>query len=175
MSARVKTKTQRQKRQRSPLIVFLLLLWSLALGWGLASGERVAAIGTVDPVTSSQKLGQELYLENCATCHIALPPAVLPTETWRQLLQDPQHYGVELTLLVDPPRLIVWNYLRSFSRLQSKEEEVPYRVAQSRFFKALHPRVKLPTPVNASSCVTCHPGAAEYNFRQLTPEWENSP
>lgn len=176
MSPRVNTSTQRQKRRRSPLLLFLLpLLWSVALGWGLAIAPQVAAIGTTDPVTGSQKLGQELYLENCATCHIALPPAVLPAETWRQLLQDPQHYGTELTLLVDPPRLLVWNYLRAFSRLQSKEEEVPYRVAQSRFFKALHPRVKLPAPATASSCVTCHPGAAEYNFRELTAEWQNSP
>ncbi|HIK26827.1 MAG: diheme cytochrome c [Oscillatoriaceae bacterium SKW80] len=175
MSQKVKTKIKRQKRLQALLILFGLLLWSLILAWGLTNNERAKALGTVDPVTSSQKLGQELYIENCATCHIALPPAVLPTETWRQLLQDPQHYGIELTMLAEPHRLIVWNYLRTFSRVQRKEEEVPYRVAQSRFFKALHPRVKFSMPVDVKSCVTCHPGAAEYDFRKLIPEWENSP
>lgn len=171
MSARVKTKIQKQKRRL--LILFGLLLSSLTLAWGLTNS--VKALATVDPITNSQKLGQELYIENCGTCHIALPPAVLPTETWRQLLQDTQHYGVELTRLAEPHRLIIWNYLRTFSRVQRKEEEVPYRVAQSRFFKALHPRVKFSIPVDIKNCVTCHPGATEYDFRKLTPEWENSP
>lgn len=141
----------------------------------LAQVSEGGDIGTVDRIPERYQLGQQLYLENCATCHIALPPQVLPMETWRRLLQDSEHYGQTLKLLVDPPRLLVWNYLQTFSRPQAKEEEIPYRVANSRFFKALHPRVKLSQPANIASCVTCHPGASQYNFRKLTAEWENSP
>ena len=141
----------------------------------LAQVSAIEDTGTVDRIPDRYQLGQQLYLENCATCHIGLPPQVLPTETWRRLLQDSQHYGQTLKLLVDPPRLLVWNYLQTFSRPQPKEEELPYRVASSRYFKALHPKVKLPQPANISSCVTCHPGASKYNFRKLTAEWENSP
>lgn len=141
----------------------------------IAQSPQITTSGPVDPVPSRYQLGQELYLENCATCHIAIPPQVFPTETWRQLLQDPQHYGQKLRLLVDPPRILVWNYLRAFSRSQPKDEEVPYRVTNSRYFQALHPRVKLPPSTSLSSCVTCHPGTAQYDFRQLTPEWANSP
>ncbi len=42
------------------------------------------------------------------SCHIAIPPTVLPTQTWRNLLEDPQHYGATLKPLVDPPRILVW-------------------------------------------------------------------
>lgn len=80
-------RSRRRKRGKSPIGLFLLiLLWSLAMGWGLAlvtNAQPTAqisasdAIGTVDPVGSNYQLGQELYLENCASCHIALPPAVL--------------------------------------------------------------------------------------------------
>lgn len=153
------------------------------MGWGLAlatnaqpiaqtSGSKT--IGTVDPVPRRYQLGQELYLENCSSCHIAVPPAVLPTQTWRPLLQDSQHYGVNLPLLVDPPRLLVWKYLLNFSRPTFKEEETPYRLNESRYFKALHPKVKLSRPVQLSSCALCHPSAANYNFRSLTPKWESS-
>ncbi len=151
------------------------------MGWGLAIAtnaqpspkqDAASEIGTVDIVPSRFQLGQELYLENCATCHIALPPAVMPTQTWQRLLQDPQHYGVTLPQLVDPPRLLIWNYLRNFSRPLLKEEPTPYRVGESRYFKALHPNVKLPRPVDVSSCVSCHSSATEYNFRRLSPEWE---
>lgn len=173
---------RRRQRGRSPIVLFLLiLLWSLAMGWGLAlvtnaqpSQTASIAIGTVDPVPSRYQLGQELYLENCASCHIAVPPAVLPRQTWQQVLQDSQHYGVALPPMVDPPRLLVWNYLQNFSRSQTKEEETPYRVDDSRYFKALHPKVKLPRPIQIASCVSCHSSAAQYNFRRLTPEWENS-
>ena len=141
----------------------------------LAQVSAIEDNGTVDRIPERYQLGQQLYLENCATCHIGLPPQVLPTETWRRLLQDPQHYGQTLKLLVDPPRLLVWNYLQTYSRPQAKDEELPYRAATSRYFKALHPRVKLPQPANISSCATCHPGASQYNFRKLTAEWQNSP
>ncbi len=141
----------------------------------LAQVSAIEDTATVDRIPDRYQLGQQLYLENCATCHIGLPPQVLPTETWRRLLQDPQHYGQTLKLLVDPPRLLVWNYLQTFSRPQTKEEELAYRVASSRYFKALHPKVKMSQPANISSCVTCHPGVSQYNFRKLTAEWENSP
>jgi len=151
------------------------------MGWGLALvtnaqppvQSEANAIGTIDPVPQRYQLGEQLYLENCASCHIALPPAVMPTQTWQKLLQDSQHYGAQLPLLVDPPRLLVWNYLRAFSRPQSTDEDTPYRVKDSRYFKALHPKVKLPRPLEISSCVTCHPSAAQYNFRRLTPEWRS--
>ena len=150
------------------------------MGWGLALVTNAQptqttsdAIATVDLVPSNYQLGQELYLENCASCHIAIPPAVLPTQTWKEILQDSQHYGAQLQPLIDPPRLLVWKYLQTFSRPQTKEEQTPYRLDDSRYFKALHPRVKLPRPVEISSCVSCHPGANDYNFRRLTPEWHS--
>lgn len=173
-----------RRRVRSPLLLFvLLLLWSAIVGWGLASltnaqlssQSATDATAQVEPVPQRYQLGQQLYLENCATCHLAVPPEVLPTQTWQRLLQDSQHYGTKIKPLVDPPRLLVWNYLRTFSRPLNKDEEIPFRTQDSRFFKALHPKVKLPNPANLSSCISCHPSANEFNFRRLTPEWENSP
>lgn len=176
----LKSKIRRLQRRRSPLVLILLiLLWSLAMGWGLAlvtnaqPTAQMPVIGTVDPVPQRYQLGQELYLENCASCHIALPPSVLPTQTWQQLLQDSQHYGINIPPLVDPPRLLMWNYLKTFSRSQTKEEQTPYRIKDSRYFKALHPKVKLPRPLQIGSCISCHPSVTEFNFRSLTPEWES--
>jgi Dihaem cytochrome c len=140
-----------------------------------SNNEAKKSIGTVDLVPRRFQLGQQLYLENCATCHIGLPPAVLPTQTWADLLQDEQHYGKQIKPLVDPERLIVWEYLRTFSRPLNEEEQTPYRMAQSRYFRALHPLVKLPSQISMASCVSCHPGAGEYDFRRLTSEWQNAP
>lgn len=161
-------------RRRSPIVLLLLiLLWCIAIAWELANAMEPPNINTVDPVPSQLGLGEELYLENCSTCHIAVPPSVLPTQTWKQLLLDSNHYGSEIQLLVDPSRLLVWNYLQAFSR-PIGDTQVPYRVGQSRYFKALHPRVQLSEPISLDSCMTCHPGANAYNFRSLTADWENS-
>lgn len=167
-----------RRRRRSPVVLMVLLaFWSACIGWALSlsaysqtpppPSEAPAAISTVDPVPPVHQLGQQLYLENCSSCHIAIPPAVLPTETWRRLLQDPQHYGQQITPPVDPGRLLIWNYLQIFSRPLKEGEEVPYRLERSRYFKALHPTVDLPRPVTLTGCVSCHPGAGDFDFRRL--------
>ncbi|NJP10047.1 MAG: diheme cytochrome C [Leptolyngbyaceae cyanobacterium RU_5_1] len=185
----------RPNRRRSVLVLLiLLLLWSLCLGIGLAQAteprqidtltqaspaskpvDTTAAIGTVDVVSERYQAGQTLYLENCATCHLGLPPAVMPSETWRQLLQDSQHYGAEIKPLDEFERQIAWQYLRQYSRPHMAGESIPYRVYQSRFFKSLHPRVKFAQRVNLNGCISCHPGADKYDFRSLSAEWQNAP
>lgn len=166
----------RAKRGRSPIGLFLfLILWCLILGVGLAHATEPAEIGTVDPIPERLELAQEVYLENCATCHIGVPPQVLPTQTWRELLQNPQHFGVQLDPILQPSLTLVWTYLQNFSRPYGEEEVLPYNIDRSRFFRALHPRVELERPVQLRACISCHPGANAYNFRQLSPEWEDAP
>lgn len=163
------------KRRRSPLLLTLLMaFWSAVLGLGLAQAIE-PPIGTVDPIPPQQQLGQELYLENCATCHIAVPAAVLPTQAWAEILQDTRHFSIELPLLTNPTLTLIWNYLQSTSRRYPAEEFLPFGIDNSRYFTALHPRVEVPRPVQLSGCVTCHPGASAYDFRSLAPEWQDAP
>ncbi|MEB3212646.1 MAG: diheme cytochrome C [Leptolyngbyaceae bacterium] len=131
--------------------------------------------GTVDEIPPRFEFGQQLYLETCATCHVGIPPAVMPTQTWVDLLDDTQHYGVQIPPLVDPGRLIIWQYLEQFSRTLRQEERTPYRIRNSRYFRVLHPRVEFNEPIRLAGCVSCHPGAPDFNYRQLTAEWQDAP
>lgn len=179
MSNSPRTKPRRIRRRSPVILIAILLIWSLILGWGFSQAIEApkpsAEIGTVDVVSGNLKLAEQAYLENCATCHIGIPPAVFPTQTWRDLLQDSQHYGATLTPLVDPERSLVWNYLKTFSRQALEDDRIPYRVNESKALKILHPKVDLPRPLTLSSCISCHPGTNQYNFRKLTPNWENAP
>jgi len=180
------------------VVLLLLLLWSVCLGIGLAQATAPRspnpapiaqlqpsppettpasqpAIGTVDVIPDRYQPGKNLYLKNCATCHIGIPPEVMPTETWRQLLQDSEHYGTTLAPLTGPNLVQVWEYIRTYSRPPAADEPVPYRVYQSRFFKSLHPRVTLPVKVGLGNCISCHPGTGNYDFRSLSAEWQNAP
>lgn len=176
-------------RRRSPfvLMVLLLLLACLALGssaafalaparsTGSARAAAIAALESVDPVPANLQFAAEVYLEKCSACHLALPPEVLPSESWRQILTNPQdHYSVSLDLIT-PEILSIWGYLRDFSRAIADGEAEPYRVADSRFFKALHPRVEFPETPSPRNCATCHSRAAEFDFRSLRPEWLDAP
>ncbi len=185
------TRHRDRRRRRLGVVWFVLSVWIVSVSWGitaLSSAQQPPVnppfiqqqasndIGTVDRVPPRFQLGQQLYLENCATCHVGVPPQLLPTQTWQQLLQDAQHYGMVIQPPVDPSRLLIWNYLQAFSRpLSVKEEQIPYRLDRSRYFKALHPRVEFSQPINLKGCVTCHPAAPEFNFRKLTPQWDDAP
>jgi Dihaem cytochrome c len=190
-SSRTRKTTRRRSKPAAVGLMLLLILFTLLMGVGLAqalepkmnpltpAGKKVEMvipeIGTVDPVSDRDRLGQELYLDSCKSCHLAIPPAVMPTQTWQALLQDPQHYGVTIDLPQGPEQRILWNYLRNTSRpVANKEERVPYRIAESRYFKALHPKVKFETKAKLTTCISCHPSAQDYNFRKLSVEAEKS-
>jgi hypothetical protein len=147
--------------------IALFLSFGLCLGMGLAKAIEPPAktIPTVDIVPPSQQLGQAAFLESCATCHIAPPPAVMPLQTWQALIQDPQHYGVAIEPLKDLNRRLVWNYLKVYSRPITEDENIPFRISSSRYFKALHPSVKLPKPLKLESCIQCHSSAQDFDFR----------
>lgn len=151
---------------------------AIVLGWGLAIAVNPPAGGfkPVDPASGRFQEAQALYVDTCSACHVALPPEVLPTDTWRKLLEKPEvHYGVSLTQLISVSQLMIWNYLNAYSRPLNIDEPKPLYVAQSRYFKALHPRVELPKPTNHQSCILCHPGAQQYDYQSLTPQWEDAP
>jgi hypothetical protein len=72
-----------------------------------------------------------------------------------------------------PEKRIMWNYVKNASRpVASTDERVPYRISESRYFKALHPKVKLATKPTLTTCITCHPSAQAFNFRKLSAEAE---
>lgn len=115
------------------------------------------------------QLGQELYLQNCSSCHIPIAAEVLPTETWRALLSNPQkHYGESIPKIVGINQYLIWQYLSNYSRPLLKDEPLPMYVANSRYFKALHPQVELPKLTNVQSCSSCHPNLTKLDYRTLS-------
>ncbi|WP_026795526.1 MULTISPECIES: hypothetical protein [Planktothrix] len=183
--------TIQKQKGRSPswVLIFIVGLWSIGIALGITQTPPLAPsvvlaenapspnqIGSVDSIQPGYELGHELYLNTCSSCHIAIPPQVFPTQTWQQVIQDPEHYGATLQPLEGPSLLLMWKYLQTYSRpIALKDETIPYRFNRSRYFKALHPRVDLSQPLTVNSCISCHPGASQFDFRSLTPELQNSP
>jgi hypothetical protein len=171
------------RQQRVWVLALILILWSGFAGWGLTQAQNAAAqapltqaeVGTVDVVPQNLQLPQDVYLKQCSSCHIAVPAATFPSQTWEQLLLDQEHYGVTLPRLINPELGLTWKYLQAYSRPQSEDEQIPFRFRQSKLFKILHPRVEFSEPVTVDTCVSCHPAAPQFNFRQLMPQWDDAP
>jgi Dihaem cytochrome c len=135
----------------------LLICGTIFGGMGFAYAlEPVPPIGTVDPVAPELQTAHQLYVQNCGTCHLALPPAVLPSETWDVLIGEQAHYGTTLQALLPIDARLISQYLRAYSRPNQGTRSIPFRVGQSRYFRALHPGVALPEPTRFASCVSCH-------------------
>lgn len=130
----------------------------------------------VDPVPTRYQPGLDAYLESCASCHIAIPPEVLPTESWQQILRHPdKHFGTVIPNFNRLTQLLIWDYISTFSRVLPPDSPVPLYAEKSRYFRALHPRVPIPSDMTAKTCIVCHPNAAQFDFRTLTPEWNDAP
>lgn len=183
---------RRRLRLRSLLIGFATVTF-LCLGIGLSqalASERLAEgaalanassanlvgtrlvdtrlVDTMEPVTPRYQPGQDFYLESCGSCHIALPPAVLPQQTWRVLLTDTRHYGVELEPLPRFNARLVLDYLAIYSRPQQNQRVLPFRVSESTYFQALHPNLDFPQTPTLATCISCHPSAESFSFRDWT-------
>ncbi len=161
----------RKKINKRLLTVILgfILSYSLILGWGTATAinpDLTKMTKSVDEATGNYKAGLDIYLENCSTCHIPIPPAVLPTETWKTILENPyDHYGTKIEGLVRFTQVLMWEYLSNYSRQLLVNETKPEFIAQSRYFFALHPQVKLPDPITHRTCIECHAQASDFKYR----------
>ncbi len=189
-----------QSRLWQLCLVVIILLWCLGLGWGTASAldnpEHLRPITqvpadlstlkdkkvfipanprSVDPIPTRYQPGFESYLETCSTCHIALPPEVLPLESWQQILRRPEkHYGTSVPNFNRFTQLLIWDYVSNFSRPLPPDSPVPLYAEKSRYFKALHPKVPIPADMTAQTCVACHPNVTQFDFRTLSSEWQEA-
>ena len=158
----VRVRLKRRPALKISVIGLTAFVLSTLLGIELAHAIN-SPYGMVDPVDPRYDAGYSVYIEQCATCHVALPPGVLPVESWQAIVLDPAHYGVSLGLTQFDQQLIL-NYLQPYSRRQIDSGAIPYRLRDSNYFQALHPKVELPTPLNLRSCASCHINANEQDY-----------
>ena len=157
-------------RKYSFVSTLIVVIASIVIGSEIS---QVLGYSLAQVNTNNSQLGQELYLQNCSSCHIPIPAEVLPTETWQEILEKPgKHYGTSLPKLSSIDVRLIWSYVRASSRPLLEKELKPEFVTQSRYFKALHPKVDLPKPVTHQSCILCHPGAKELDYLSLSSEFD---
>ncbi len=139
------------------------LLAVLMFGLGAAS----ASAGQ-ERFTATNKVWQE----ECGSCHVAYPPALLPAASWKAIMAGlTRHFGADAS--VEPPkaqeieRFLVANAGRRDAR--GPDGKPLLRITETRWFLHEHDEVppsawKHPQVKTAANCGGCHVGADRGDF-----------
>ena len=157
--------------------VAVLVLSVTATGALLASGDSYEH-GRLVLQTVNAK-----WKDECGSCHVAYPPALLPARSWEKLMAGlANHFGEDASLDAATTREIT-EYLvresgdRAASRTGRKAAravapgEAPLRITETRWFRRQHDEIapavfRRAAIRSAANCGACHKGAADGDFSE---------
>jgi hypothetical protein len=143
---------------------FHMALGLLALGLAAQADER----GPRLPLLPK-------YQQECAACHIAYPPGMLPATSWQHVMNTlDQHYGSDASLDAASVREI-GTWLQTHAGTYKRVSEAPPqdRITQSAWFLRKHNAREVAPEVwkraavgSAANCAACHTQAAQGSFSE---------
>jgi hypothetical protein len=122
-----------------------------------------------------------MWKAECASCHMAYPPGLLPERSWRKLMAElDKHFGQNASLDAAATKAIL-GYLvensaeRGTSRRSARflgaipANATPLRITENAHFVREHREVspsdwKLPKVASPANCNACHSDAEQGNF-----------
>lgn len=109
----------------------------------------------------------DLYVRECASCHVAYPPELLTQTGWKQVMARlDRHYGVDASLdKKTGEELAAFLTNRASTRDKHAPSEATARLTRSNWFVHEH-REAAPSKTSFSDCAACHRGAAAGDFSE---------
>lgn len=111
------------------------------------------------------------YTQECAACHTAYAPGLLPAESWRRIVGGlDRHYGSDASLdAATVAQLGAWLQAHASTYKRVREAPPDDRITRSDWFERKHRRVdaavwRHPSVKSPAQCAACHPGAEHGRF-----------
>lgn len=111
------------------------------------------------------------YQQECASCHVAYPPGLLPAASWQALMNTlPRHFGADASVDTATQKdLSAWLTANRSKRAAGRPPED--RITRSDWFIREHREVPGPTwkstsVRSASNCAACHTTAEQGEFNE---------
>ena len=107
-----------------------------------------------------------IYLQECASCHVAYPPGMLPAVSWQRIVSRlDKHFGTDASL--DAPTangIGAWLQAQAGTGRRSAEPPSQDRITRTAWFERKHRKLaadvwRLPSVGSAGRCEACHAGA----------------
>lgn len=112
-----------------------------------------------------------VYKQECAACHTAYPPGLLPAASWRRILGGlDRHYGGDASMEPAQVQQIgAWLQANAGTYKRVREEPVDDRISRSAWFVRKHREVetsvwKRASIKSAAQCSACHTQADAGDF-----------
>jgi len=106
------------------------------------------------------------YTQECASCHLAYPPGLLPARSWQRLMGGlDKHYGSDASLDAALLQQInSWLQAHAGTYKRVSEEPPQDRITRSAWFERKHRKIdatvwKLGSVKSPANCAACHTGA----------------
>lgn len=133
---------------------------------GLPMASAVADSGRLMPQTVPSA-----YTQECAACHTAYPPGMLPARSWQRIMTGlDKHYGTDASLdAATVQALSAWLNTHAGTYKRVAEEPPQDRITRAVWFERKHRKIDapvwaLPSVKTAANCAACHTGADQGNF-----------
>ena len=111
------------------------------------------------------------YAQECAPCHMAYPPGMLPAGSWQRMLSGlDKHYGADASLdTATTQQLVAWLRANAGTTKRVREEPPQDRITRTAWFERKHRQIQpavwnLASVKSAANCAACHTGAERGNF-----------
>ena len=146
------------------------------LGWpgtAMVAGLLLCLGAAADTVPRASVLPK--YQQECAACHLAYPPGLLPAASWQRVMGSlSRHYGTNASLDEASVREIgAWLRVNAGTYARVREEPPGDRITASAWFLRQHgPREIAPNVFKRASvgspanCAACHSRAPEGLFSE---------
>jgi hypothetical protein len=113
------------------------------------------------------------YKQECASCHIAYPPGLLPAESWTRIIQAlDKHYGTDASVDEKTARAIEqWLSANATTSKRAREAPAENRITRSAWFTRKHDEIpnrvwQRPSVRSRANCNACHAGAEQGRFSE---------
>lgn len=114
------------------------------------------------------------YQQECAACHLAYPPGLLPAASWQRLMGGlDRHFGTDASLDAESAALVTrWLVAHAGTGRRVSATPPPEdRITRSAWFIRKHDEVapavwKRASIKSAANCLACHPGAERGDFEE---------
>ena len=113
------------------------------------------------------------WQQECASCHIAYAPGLLPAESWRKMMSGlDKHFGADASVTPQEAKEITAFLVDNASNRWSAKT-APLRITESAWFKTKHNSKEIPPETwkrasvkSPANCEACHAGAAKADFSE---------
>lgn len=111
------------------------------------------------------------YQQECAACHLAYPPGLLPARSWGRVMTGlDKHYGTDASLdEATVKQISQWLQANAGTYKRVSEEPPQDRITRSAWFERKHRKIepaiwKHASVKTAANCAACHTQAEQGNF-----------